>query len=108
MLTVQRRWCKLYNQQKHIIHVKCCVTILNITKVRLCAIYYKSCLPSLFTTVIVVLPGSATPTLLGSEDESIVRVKVLFPSHIISSLIGTLNGILVTSAGNVTVYGLEL
>ena len=103
MLTVQRRWCKLYNQQKHIIHAKCCVHYFEYY-----IVYYKSCLPSLSTIVTVVLPGSATPTLLGSEDESIVRVKVSFPSHIISSLMGTLNDILVTSAGNVTVYGPEL
>lgn len=44
-------------------------------------------------------------TLLGSEDWLIVRIKVSFPSNILSSVKETLNGTLVTLAGNVTAYG---
>ena len=65
-------------------------------------------LQSLSTIVIVALPGLPRVTLSGSEDESIVRVKSSLPSNILSSVIGTSNGTLVTPAGNVTAYGPEL
>jgi len=45
--------------------------------------------------------------LLGRELGEIVRVKFSFPSNILSSIIGTSNGTLISPAGNVTVYGPE-
>ena len=82
------------------LRIKLCIylsTVLNITHH----------LRSLSTMVTVALPGLPRVTLSGSEDESIVRVKSSLPSNRLSSVIGTLNGALVTPAGNVTAYGPE-
>ena len=46
-------------------------------------------------------------TPLGSEDWLMVSTKFSFSSSRLSSFKETLNGTLVTSAGNVTVYGPE-
>jgi len=53
--------------------------------------------------VIVTTPVILRVTPVGSEFESIVRVKVSSLSNMLSSFIGTLNKALVTPAGNVTV-----
>jgi len=46
-------------------------------------------------------------TVLGSEDGSMVRLNVSLASNILSSLIGTVNKVLLLPAVNVTVYGPE-
>jgi len=53
--------------------------------------------------VTVTTPVIPRVTPVGSEFESIVRVKVSSLSNMLSSFIGTLNKALVTPAGNVTV-----
>ena len=55
----------------------------------------------------VVTLGLLMVTPLGSEDWLIVSIKVSFSSSMSSSFSETLNGTLVTKAGNVTVYGPE-
>ena len=42
---------------------------------------------------------------MGSEDGSIVSVKVSLASDIVSLIIGISNGTVVVPAGNVTLYG---
>ena len=61
-------------------------------------------LRSLSTIVTVALPGFTRITPSGSEDWSIVTVKCSFPSKVLSGVIPTSNGTLVTPAGNVTLY----
>ena len=53
----------------------------------------------------VALPGLPLVKSSGSEDLSMVTVKSSFPSTILSLVIGTSNGTVVSPAGNVTVYG---
>ena len=65
-------------------------------------------LQSSSTISIVALPTAPTLQSAGSEDGSIVMVKVSLPSNILSSFIGTLNEALVSPARNVTVYGPEV
>ena len=55
----------------------------------------------------VVTLGLLTVTPLGSEDWLMVSIKVSFSSSMSSSFSETLNGTLVTKAGNVTAYGPE-
>ena len=57
--------------------------------------------------VTVVRLGLPMVTPLGSEDWLIVSTKFSFSSKMLSSFNETLNGTLVTLAGNVTVYGPE-
>ena len=64
-------------------------------------------LRSLSTMVTVVWLGLPMVTPLGSEDWLMVSTKFSFSSSRLSSFKETLNGTLVTSAGNVTVYGPE-
>ena len=47
-------------------------------------------------------------TPLGREDELMVRLKVSFPSSILSSIIKTFNVTQAYPVGNVTLYGPEL
>ena len=65
-------------------------------------------IPSLSIIVTEAWPRSPTITLLGRVDTSILRSKDSSISNITSSVIGTENGTLVVSAGNVTINGPEL
>ena len=70
--------------------------------------YFKTTsIPSLSTMVTVANPGLPRVTPEGSELWSIVRVNSSLLSSMVSLLIGTSNVIVVTPAGNVTVYGPE-
>ena len=62
-------------------------------------------LRSLSTMVTVVILGLPMVTPLGSEDWLMVSTKFSFSSSMLSSFSETLNGTLVTLAGNVTMYG---
>ena len=65
-------------------------------------------IPSLSIIVTEAWPRSPTITSLGRVDTSILRSKDSSISNITSSVIGTENGTLVVSAGNVTINGPEL
>ena len=60
------------------------------------------------TIVIISIQAGCTKTLLGRDDESIVRVNSSFPSKILSSVIELLNETLISPAGNITVNGPDL
>ena len=60
---------------------------------------------SIIVTVVRLVLPMATP--LGSEDWLMVSTKFSFSSRMSSSFNETLNGTLVTPAGNVTMYGPE-
>ena len=64
-------------------------------------------LPSSFTIVTVAELESPTITLLGSEDELMVRVKFSLSSIVVSLAIITLKVTRVCPAINMTVYGPE-
>ena len=55
--------------------------------------------------VTVAWRGLPAVTSLGSEDKSMVNLKISFPSKMLSSFTGTSNEAIVTPAGNITVYG---
>ena len=62
-------------------------------------------LQSSSATATVAWRGLPAVTSLGSEDKSMVNLKISFPSKMLSSFTGTSNEAIVTPAGNITVYG---
>ena len=63
--------------------------------------------PSSSSIVTITSPESLTVTLAGSDDESIIRLKVSLLSDTSSFIIATSNETLVSPGVNVTLYGTE-